>query len=285
MKKLYTRAEALAAAGTVLLGLAACGNANSTDAADQNASTSKGSSSDDTKTDSGDLGLVQPGKLTVVAELGFAPFEYMEDDGTVVGFDVDLIEAIAAKMGLTANYLPNQAFDTLVPTIKQGGKADVSIAGITITDERLEDVDFTDPYLDSNQALILPSSSNLTEDDLNQAGVKVVCQSGTTGNDWIVENLPNAECVPIADVTAGLMGVQTGTYSAMVVDLPVASNLISQSFTDLKVAQEIPTGEQYGIAVSKDNPTLKDALNKALKEVEDDGTMSDLKKKWFGSDI
>lgn len=281
MKKLYTRAEALAAGATVLFGLAACNGGSDKDStADANASADNNAEASDA-----DLNLVNAGKLTVVAELGFAPFEYMEEDGTVVGFDVDLVNALAEKMGLTAEYLPNQGFDTLVPTIKQGGKADISIAGITINDERLESVDFTDPYLDSNQAIIIPANSDLTEDDLNAAGMKIVCQTATTGNDWITENLPNAECVPIADVTAGLMGVSTGLYNAMVVDLPVASNMIEQSFSDLKVSQEIPTGEQYGIAVSYDNPALKDALNEALAEVKSDGTMDEIKTKWFGSVI
>lgn len=227
--------------------------------------------------------LVKEGVLTNVAELGFAPFEYIDEDGNTVGFDVDLSNALAEKLGLTCEWLPNQAFDTLVPTIKQGGKADISIAGITITDDRLEDVDFTDPYLNSNQGLITAADSGETEETLNDASKSVACQTGTTGDEWISENLPNATKVPLADVTAGLMGVSTGSYDAMVIDLPVAQNMLAQSFTDLKVALEIPTGEQYGICVSKDNPALTDALNDALAAIEEDGTMDEIKQKWFGT--
>lgn len=229
--------------------------------------------------------LVKEGTLTNVAELGFAPFEYIDEDGNTVGFDVDLSEAIAEKLGLACEWLPNQSFDTLVPTIKAGGKADISIAGITISDERLEDVDFTDPYLDSNQGIITLADSAETEESLNAAGKSIACQSGTTGNDWILENLPEAECVPLADVTAGLMGVSTGLYAAMVIDLPVAENMLTNSFSDLAVLKEIPTGEQYGIAVSKDNPKLTEAINAALAEMESDGTMAEIKTKWFGSEI
>ena len=82
-----------------------------------------------------------------------------------------------------------------------------------------------------------------------------------------------------------MAGVQTGLYNAMVIDLPVASNLISTSYSDLTIAKEIPTGEQYGIAVSKDNPALTEAINKALADMEKDGTMAALKTKWFGSNI
>ena len=232
------------------------------------------------------LKTVTDGKLTVAAELGFAPFEYMDEKtGEPVGFDVDLIAAVAKKMGLESSYLPNQKFDTLVPLIKQGGKADVAIAGITITDDRQKEVDFTEPYLDSNQAIVVKKDSGETEDSLNVADKKVACQSGTTGDDWISENLPAAERVPLDDVTAALTGVSTGLYSAMVIDLPVASYMLTQSFSDLEVAKEIPTGEQYGIAVSKDQPALTEALNKALADMESDGTMKDIKTKWFGSEI
>lgn len=265
---------ALCLTGTAAL--AACSSDDSADdAAEQDAATDE--------TDEASYTLVTEGVLTNVAELGFAPFEYMEEDGTVVGFDVDLSNALAERLGLTCEWLPNQAFDTLVPTIQQGGKADISIAGMTITDERLEEVDFTDPYLNSNQGLITKIDSGETEDTLDAEEKQVACQSGTTGDDWISENLPNATKVPLSDVTAGLMGVSTGSYQAMVIDLPVAQNMISQSFSDLEVSLEIPTGEQYGIAVSKDNPGLTEALNEALAEVEEDGTMDEIKTKWFGT--
>ena len=235
---------------------------------------------------SGEYNLVEEGKLTVAAELGFAPFEYMDEKtGEPVGFDVDLIKAVASKLGLEASYLPNQKFDTLVPLVKQGGKCDVAIAGITITDARLEEVDFTSPYLNSNQALVVKKDSGEDEKTLNAAGKKVACQSGTTGDDWIVENLASAERVPLDDVTAALTGVSTGLYNAMVIDLPVASYMLTQSFADLEVVKEIATGEQYGIAVSKKNAALNLAISAALQEMEDDGTMKELKTKWFGSEI
>lgn len=273
-------AAVLAVCLTVVL--AACGGTQSSSSS--NDSSNGNSSASNSSSDTASYNLVQDGKLTVVAELGFAPFEYIPEGQTdPVGFDVDVIKAVAEKMGLEATYLPNQQFDTLVPLIKQGGKADVAIAGITITDDRKEEVDFSDPYLDSNQALVLRSDSDETEETLNTADKKIVCQAGTTGEDWIKENLPEATVVPIADVTAGMTGVQTGLYDAMVIDAPVASNQISQSFTDLKVAETIATGEQYGIAISKDNTALKDAVNKALDEMQSDGTMDQIKTTWFGT--
>ena len=279
MQMNMNRREFLAAFGTVAAGavLAGCGNSNAT---------STDSSSDAKSDEKKGMTLIEDGKLTVVAELGFAPFEYMEEKtGEPVGFDVDVINAVAEKMGLTASYLPNQKFDTLVPIIKQGGKADVSIAAVTITDERMESVDFSEPYLDSNQAIVVAKGSSETEETLNDASKQVVCQGGTTGDEWIGENLPDAVRVPVDDVTAALAGVQTGRYQAMVVDLPVASYMLSQSFSDLEIVKEIPTGEQYGIAVSKDNPELTQAVNKALEDMKSDGTMKEIETKWFGSEI
>lgn len=279
MQMNMNRREFLAAFGTVAAGavLAGCGNSNAT---------STDSSSDAKSDEKKGMTLIEDGKLTVVAELGFAPFEYMDEKtGEPVGFDVDVINAVAEKMGLTASYLPNQKFDTLVPIIKQGGKADVSIAAVTITDERLESVDFSEPYLDSNQAIVVAKGSSETEETLNDASKQVVCQGGTTGDEWIGENLPDAVRVPVDDVTAALTGVQTGLYQAMVVDLPVASYMLAQSFSDLQIVKEIPTGEQYGIAVSKDNPELTQAVNKALEDMKSDGTMKEIETKWFGSEI
>lgn len=279
MQMNMNRREFLAAFGTVAAGavLAGCGNSNAT---------STDSSSDAKSDEKKGMTLIEDGKLTVVAELGFAPFEYMDEKtGEPVGFDVDVINAVAEKMGLTASYLPNQKFDTLMPIIKQGGKADVSIAAVTITDERLESVDFSEPYLDSNQAIVVAKGSSETQETLNDASKQVVCQGGTTGDEWIGENLPDAVRVPVDDVTAALTGVQTGLYQAMVVDLPVASYMLSQSFSDLEIVKEIPTGEQYGIAVSKDNPGLTQAVNKALEDMKSDGTMKEIETKWFGSEI
>ena len=260
-KKVALKGVAVVSMACALMGLMACSPSKQ-----ENAQSSATSQSESGYT------LVTKGHLTVVAELGFQPFEYFEGNSTTpVGFDVDLITEIAKRLNLEVTYLPNQKFDTLVPT--------------TITDERSQEVDFTTSYLDSNQSLVVKSGSTETEQTLNDASKKVVVQTGTSGEDWAKENLPNATIVSVDDVAAAMAGVQTGLYDAMVIDLPVASNLISTSYSDLTIAKEIPTGEQYGIAVSKDNPALTEAINKVLADMEKDGTMTALKTKWFGSNI
>lgn len=278
---------------TLAVVLAACGSANN-QSANQSSSTSSDSaqtSSDAAATD--DYTLVQDGKLTMISNFYFPPFVSMSTDQShenpvdnFEGFDVDVYKAVCDKLGLEPNILPPVQFDTIVPTIKQGGKADVSIGAITITDERQQEVDMTDPYMDSNQAIVVKKDATATDiDTLNVSGMKIAVQAGTTGEAWAQENLPNATIVPLDDVIQALTGLQTGTYNAVVCDLPVAEYEISVAYSDLQITTEIPTGEQYGIVVSKDNPGLTKAINQALQELQDDGTMDELEQKWFGTTL
>ncbi len=202
------------------------------------------------------------------------------------GYEVDVVDAVAGKLGLKAEW-SQVKFDTIIPQIKQGGRADIGASAFTVNDERAEEIDFTDPYLDSNQGLVMAASSKVLDPDteLNNAYAKVAVQSGTTGEAWVEENLTNAQVVPLDDVVQCLMGVQTGSYDACVADLPVLSHLCNTSYKDLAVKQEIATGEQYGFVVSKDNPGLTEAIDKAYKELVDDGTIARLQEKWFGEQL
>ena len=130
-------------------------------------------------------------------------------------------------------------------------------------------------------------SAATTQEQLNAKGMQIAVQSGTTGESWAQENLPKATVVPLDDIIQAMTGVQTGLYNACVADLPVTSYEIKQAYGDLQIPEggEIPTGEQYGIVVSKKNPGLTKAINKALKELKGDGTMDALEQKWFGTTI
>ena len=263
--------------GVVALVLAGCGGGGSTE------SSSTSSTNESAATSAkGSYTLVKDGTLTCVSELGFAPFEYLEAGSTEpIGYDIDVANEIAKRLGLSCSFLPSQDFDSLVPTIKEGGKADIAIAGITISDDRAKEIDFSNPYFESNLALIVKSDSKETAETLNAKDKKVACQTGTTGDAWIEENLPDAEKVPLTDISAGLAGVSTGSYDAYVVDLPVAKKNLSDAFTDLTILEEIATGEQYGIAVSKNNPELTKAINGALAEMQSDGTLQKIWDKWM----
>ena len=233
---------------------------------------------------SGSYSLVQDGKLTVASDLATPPFEYVDDSGNDQGFTYELMGKIAKKLGLELNYLPAQKFDGIIPMVKQGVKTDVGACNITITDERKQEVDFTDSYIDSNQGVAVAKGTGYdTTDSLNVAGVKIAVQSGTTSEEWAIENLPQATTVNFDDWTAAFTAVMSGQCQAVVCDLPVEQWMVSNSFTGMEIIKEIATGEQFGIAVSKDNPQLTAAINDALAELKESGAYDKLYEKWFGT--
>ena len=266
----------LSAAGIALSGsLAGCGSGSS-----GTASSAKSGSS---------YTLVKSGKLTMISNFYFPPFVSMnEKTGDYEGFDVDLYKAICEKLSLEPNILPTVQFDTIIPTIKQGGKADVSLGAITITDAREQEIDFSDPYLDSNQSIVVRKDATATTaEQLNADGMQIAVQGGTSGEEWAKENLPKATIVPLDDIIQALTGVQSNLYAACITDLPVSSYEIKIAYSDLMIPEggEIPTGEQYGVVISKDQPGLTKAINKALADIQSDGTMDSLQQKWFGQTL
>ncbi len=276
MKDMTRRSFIATSSAAAAMMLAACGGSKSSDNSEAPA----------VEAADGEYTLVEAGKLTCISNLYFPPFESMDEKtGEPVGFDIDMSKSLAEHLGLEANWLASQAFDSLVPTIKAGGTADVAIAGMTITDARKAEVDMSDPYVDSNQSLVTKVGSEETLDSLNAAEKKIAVQAGTTGADWAAENLPDATIVPLDDIISAMNGVLTGSYDGLVTDLPVSSYQIKNSFTELQIIEEIPTGEQYGIAISKDNPGLTAAINQALADMADDGSMAEIQVKWFGAEL
>ena len=264
--------------------LAGCGSSQPAKTDDTAASTDTAA----TTTDAG-YKLIKEGKLISVSDMECPPFSsYKDGTSEPEGFEIDLMDAIAKKMGLECEWLPKMDFDAIIPLIQQGGKADVSCANFSITPERQEVIDFTDPYYEANIAFVIKGDREATStEDFNKEGIRIGCQAGTTGEDWAKEHLPNAEIVNMAPATA-MLSVQSGgegsdSLDAMVCDLPVANGLISKSYTDLKVLDAIAVGDNFGIVVSKDNPELTKALNKALQELKADGTIDALVEKWLAS--
>ena len=268
MKKKHALSLALATAALCALPLiASCSSADS--------STSEPAAD-------GSYTLVEDGKLTVAASLDFPPFENL-NDGAVEGFEVDLMKAIAEQMGLECNYLPTMKFDTIIPALVAGGTADVGVSGFTITPEREEEVDFSTPICDTNQCIVVLNGSDIS-DESQLAGKRIGAETGTTGLSWAKENLTDAqEVVAFDEYPAVFAALQSGQVAAVVLDKPVADYYIKVAYSDCQVVKEIPTGEQYGIAVSKDNPNLTAAINDAIAALEADGTIDELNSTWFGA--
>jgi polar amino acid transport system substrate-binding protein len=222
---------------------------------------------------------IEAGKLLAGSDTEFPPFEFIEGD-EVKGFDVDLLTAIGDKMGLEVVFM-TEIFDTLIPTLKAGGKFDVIASGMTIKPERQLEIDFSDPYYDSNQSLVMAKGSAYAgPEDLT--GKRIGVQSGTTGEAWAKENIEDATLVPFNSATDAFAALQAGNVDAVVNDLPVSAELLKEDDRGMEIVAQIPTGEQYGFGVSKDNPELLAAINDALAELKADGTYNEIYQKWFG---
>jgi len=277
MNKNMSRREFVAAAGLFagMMGLVGCGGSGSA------ATTAAASSA---AADAG-LGLVTDGKLTVGTSPDFPPFENLEND-QYVGLDIDLAQALADKLGLELEMKTLQ-FDAIVPAVAAGGQVDLGISGITIDPDREEQVDFSDSYyIDDLAVVTMKANADITADTyadaLNQAGVTIAVQSGTTGESYAQENFPNATTQPYGNATDAFAAMQAGQANAVITNKAVGAKMVSESYTDAQVIKEIATGEEYAAAVSKDNQALLDAVNGAIKSLEDDGTLDSLVQKYLG---
>ena len=225
------------------------------------------------------LKVVTPGTLIAGSDTSFPPFESMKGN-VAEGFDVDLGAAIAKELGLTLEF-KSYKFDTLIPTLVAGGKFDIIMSGMTINDARKLEIDFSDPYINSNQSIAVQNSSAAkTAADLT--GKKIGVQSGTTGQAWAKEHIKGAQLVPFDDALAAFSALQAGKVDAVVNDLPVSAAIVKDTTRGLKIIQEVATGEQYGIGVSKANPDLLKAINAALAKIKASGDYDAIYKKWFG---
>ncbi|MDR2196984.1 MAG: ABC transporter substrate-binding protein [Coriobacteriales bacterium] len=225
------------------------------------------------------LATIESGKILVGSDCDYPPFIYMEGD-QVAGFEYELALAIGADLGYTVEYLPPQNFDTLIASVAAHSKMDIGFSSFTITDERKELVDFSIPYFDSNQAcVVMKGSSYASTNDL--AGLTVGAQSGTTGESWAAENIPDATIKGYNQTSEALAALVAGDVEAIFFDEPVAVEQVETTYTDCEIIEVIPTGEQYGIAVSKDNPALLDAINTSLQKLIADGTYATLFSKYF----
>ncbi|MBA3234240.1 MAG: basic amino acid ABC transporter substrate-binding protein [Propionibacteriales bacterium] len=236
---------------------------------------------DKTELDSGEK-LIKDGTLTVCTHLPYKPFQSNKGDD-VVGFDVDLMDLVAEKLGVK-----QQIFDTPFEGIQSGqslntGKCDVAAAGMTITEERQKVIDFSDPYFDATQALLVKKGSGITSlEDLD--GKSLAVQEATTGALYAEDKAPEGtEIRSFEDLALLTTAVQTGQVDAGINDNGVLYDF-AKSNSDVEVATEFDTGEQYGFAVEKDaNAGLLDTINEVLAGAKDDGTYDKIYKKWFGS--
>lgn len=223
--------------------------------------------------------------LVVGTNAEFPPFEYVNNDGEVDGFDVALIYAIGEKIGYDIEFI-NMEFKSLVASV-QTGNLDASIAGMTVTEERKESVDFTDPYYEAVQYIVVKKDSKVKSlNDLN--GKKVAVQEGTTG-DILVTPGDDNEVITDTKTTVkrfkkgadAILELKNGGVDAVVIDANPAKRFVEANEDVLTCFADNSSTEQYAIAVCKDSPEVLELLNQGLAEIKEDGTYDELIDKYI----
>ena len=214
--------------------------------------------------------------LTVGSDIPYPPFEQGKAPN-YTGFDVELLEAIATKIGRTAKF-EDTSFDTIFINLAQG-KFEVVASAATITDEREKTVDFTDPYYLSEQAILVDEGGEIDSVE-GLDGATVGAQKGTTGAEFVEEKVDAGELRTYPTGPDAVNALKAGTVDAVVMDIPVAENAVAAD-EGLEVSAAIPTEEEYGFVVAQGEDELLEELNKGLKESQEDGSYAEIYEKWF----
>ncbi len=219
------------------------------------------------------------GKLIVGTEPTFPPFEFVDEKNQIIGFDIDIAQELAKRLNVKLEIV-SLPFDSLIPALQQG-KIDLIIAGMTITEERSKVVDFSKPYFNANQAIVVRKASGFlpkTFEDL--VGKKVAVQLGTTG-DLVVSEISGINVVRFQKFTDAFLELQNGRVDAVVLDEAPAKSYVNKFSKILTLSTVIDTGETYGIAVRKGNKELLNFVNQTLDILKSNKTYDKLLSKWF----
>ena len=225
------------------------------------------------------VSLVNDGQLTVCSDMPYKPFEF-EEDGKVQGFDYEVVSAMADQVGLDVEFRTTP-FDSIIPALA-AGECDMIASAMTITDERAEQVDFTEAYFDADQSLLIRAEDEGTISSLEDlAGKNIGVQVETTGATYAEENKPEGATIRAFQTGDEMFpALLSGDLDAALQDFPVNAYRASQS-DEFVVTETFPTGEQYGFAVAKDSELLA-PLDEALAAIRDDGTYDEIFATWFG---
>ncbi len=221
---------------------------------------------------------IDDGMLQGGSDTAFPPFEFADDQGDYVGFDVDLMTAIAKKMGLEFEIVPT-AWDGIIPALVSD-RYDIIASAMTITEEREEQISFSDPYISADIAISAPVDSPIeTAEDLADKTVGV--QIDTTGQFAVEEIEDVGEIRKYETILNAFQDLETGRLDAVVNDAPVNAYIIRDN-PNVENTGTIETGDVYGYGLKQENEQLRDAINQALQELKDEGLYDRIFQKWFG---
>ncbi len=209
-------------------------------------------------------------KLILATEAGFAPYEYYQD-GEIVGVDIDIAREIAASLGKEL-VIKDVSFDFIINEIKSG-KSDIGAAGMSITKERLEEVDFSVEYAVSNQVVIVPMDSKITSID-QISNQRIAVQLGTVADSYVNENYKDATVIRQKKYLSMVEDLKAGKVDLIIMDLLPASEIV-KSNDGLKILDEYLFTDKYGMAIKKGNKELLDKVNDVLTRLMSEGKIEE----------
>ncbi len=275
MKKISRRSfMAVAAVSVAALAMTACGGSASSAAS----SVASSAASSEAASTVAELTTVEAGKLTMATNATFPPYEMTTDSGEIEGIDVDTAKAIAEKLGLELQ-IDDMDFDAALLSVQQG-KADIVMAGVTVTDERKAVMDFSDSYATGIQSIIVPNDSDIASPD-DLAGKKIGTQRGTTGYIYCSDDFGEDSVVAYDNGLTAVQALNNGQVDAVVIDNAPATEYVAAN-PGLKVLDTSYAEEDYAIGMAKGS-ALEDAVNKALEELKADGTLQAIVDKYINA--
>ena len=277
MKKLV----AILLAGTMAVSLAACAAAApapAEPAAAEETAEEAVEAAEETA-EAAEITTVEPGVLTMATNAYFPPYEYYEGDA-IVGIDAEIAAAVAEKLGLELK-IEDMEFDSIITAVT-AGKADMGLAGMTVTEERKQNVNFSDSYATGIQAVVVPEDSDIASvDDLE--GKKIGVQLGTTGDIYCSDDYGEENVEKFNKGNDAIMALVTGKVDAVVIDNEPAKSYVAAN-EGLKILETEYAVEDYAACIAKENTALLDAINGALAELKADGTLEQIVSKYISAE-
>jgi polar amino acid transport system substrate-binding protein len=222
---------------------------------------------------------VTEGVLTMATNAYFPPYEYYEGDA-IVGIDADIANAIAEKLGLTL-VITDMEFDSIITAVSTG-KADMGLAGMTVTEDRLKNINFSDTYATGVQSVIVQEGGDIASlDDL--AGKKIGVQLGTTGDIYATDDFGEDYVEQFNKGNDAVMALTTGKVDAVIIDNEPAKSYVAAN-EGLTILDTEYAVEDYAACIAKENTALLDAVNGALQELQADGTLQSIIDKYISAD-
>ncbi|MFD1334982.1 glutamine ABC transporter substrate-binding protein [Oceanobacillus iheyensis] len=257
----------------LLIFLAACGSGEEDSASGEGEDESNNESSYDLEE-----------SYTVVSDNSFVPFEFVED-GELTGFDIELIKAIADEAGfeIEGGEIQTTNFDGIIPGL-QTQQFDIAIAGISITEDRKQVIDYSEPYYESGLKIGVSADNEDINSIEDLEGKTVATRMGSTSADFLEENTEDATINQFEQLDQVYLAVENGSADAVVYDAPNVDYYISTTGDGLKTVGELYQAENYGIAIAKGNEDLVAAVDDALATLKENGTYDEIYNKWFGSE-